>query len=356
MAGCHSLIPLKGAKPGTESQLVGDPLDEAAFEYSGWKYNETARCYDAPCAENTTSTMNQTRLWQIKSFPFDPDKRISTALVVLEEGNGSHLRLLTLTKGSPDTMRDMYSRREEENFFGIYEKQRKDFEAKGYRSIAQGWKDLTGTDDMNRLFPDGLKVTEINKARERAETLHRNEFEVRSLEFGGFVQFDASIRPSSQRIIDELHEGGIRSIMLTGDAIDAAVTVASKVGLIRRRRVAILEVGSGGALQWRFVDLKDRQHGHSEAQSDKSVQTFSSSIQDVLRREKAGKCAIAATGAALDVVFESTGDLDTQQFADNLARVSVIARATPKQKNEVISRLKRCGRTVMMCGKFSGAC
>jgi magnesium-transporting ATPase (P-type) len=372
LAGCHSLIHLKAssASGGEKRQIVGDPLDEAALQYSGWTYNDTAQCYVAPI-QNTTAAADDTpilpsqsfscpvRLWQIKSFPFDPQKRMSTAVVVLENADGS-LRLLSFTKGSPDTVRDMYHQREDPNFVGVYEKQRKEFEVQGYRSIAMGWKDLSGTELMTKLFPNGIEKDEMDGARQQGSTLHRSDFEKENLEFGGFVRFDASIRPSSRRIIEELNDGGIRSIMLTGDSIDASCTVATKVRLIRERQVAILEVVEGSSenrsLQWRFIKFHKGKVGQpgSQGSSFETAPFSASSLKDVLKREKLGKCAIATTGVALERMFENVAsDPQMKRFVDNLSRVSVIARATPKQKNDVILHLKhQGGHTVMMCGTY----
>lgn len=354
LAGCHSLIHLN--TPGSKSQTVGDPLDEAALRYSGWKYNDTARCYEAPTRVTAALPYDPVRLWQIKAFPFDPQKRMSTAVVVLENVDGS-LRLLSLTKGSPDTVRDMYHQREDREFLTAYETQRKEFEVQGYRSIAMGWKDLSATGLVRELFPKGLDTGEIDGARQRGSTLHRRDFEKDDLDFGGFVRFDASIRPSSRRVIEELNDGGIRSIMLTGDAIDAAITVASKVRLIEKRQVAVLEVVEDGigesSLQWRFVKFQKGKKGRLGKRSSSSeTKSFSeSSLKDVLKLERLGKCAIATTGVALERVFENPSDPQVKCVLDNLSRISVIARATPKQKNDVISHLKhKNGRTVLMCG------
>lgn len=61
-------------------------------------------------------------------------------------------------------------------------------------------------------------------------------------------------------MIDELRRGGIKTTMLTGDAIDAALAVAWNVGLMNETEVAVLET-EGAAdgtedLRWRIVKRK----------------------------------------------------------------------------------------------------
>jgi magnesium-transporting ATPase (P-type) len=356
LAGCHSLIHLDdSATPGASDHVVGDPLDQAAFDFSGWKYNRTSECYERPDLENVTLA-EPVRLWQLKCFPFDASKRLSTAVVVMETGGGS-LRLLSLTKGSPDTIRSMCISRVDSDFMSRFNGQLAEFETQGYRSIALGWKDFSGTGCCATIFPNGIQKGDIGEARRRGSSLHRKDFEVDELHFGGFVQFDASIRPSSRRIIEELNAGGINSIMLTGDAVDAAVTVARQVGLIKPRRVAILEEKTDGSksFHWRLVkwrrEKKDRAK-HWSATSE-NIPFSSSSLKDLLKQEQLGKVAFATTGGVLEMFFEHDEIAgEAQDFLDNLPRVSVIARATPKQKKLVISHLRQYGeRTVMMCGE-----
>jgi cation-transporting ATPase 13A1 len=219
---------------------------------------------------------------------------------------------------------------------------------------------------VDRLFPNGLscKTDAIVYAKTQGTSLHRSDFEVIStnstvtsgLDFSGFACFDASLRPSSKRIIGELQRGGIKSIMLTGDAIDAALAVSRKVGLIKEREIAILETvdnNGGGDLRWRLVKLKAGKTSSFKAfhKTARSETFTSSSVTRILKLQKKGQCAVAATGQALERVFDEISDEASEQLVNNLSCVSVIARATPALKQSVVTCLKhRCGQKVMMCG------
>ena len=93
------------------------------------------------------------------------------------------------------------------------------------------------------LFPDGLPAriedtdknnidravaATISEARTLADQkVHRSSVESGdSFDFIGLACFDASLRPSTSRILSQLRNSGIYSCMLTGDNIDAAVAVA----------------------------------------------------------------------------------------------------------------------------------
>jgi magnesium-transporting ATPase (P-type) len=362
LAGCHSLVQLNASS----TSAVGDPLDVAALEYSGWNYNYTAGFYYRQNSKSTKKS-EPVRLWQLKSFPFDPNKRLSSAVVMAKAADGT-FGLWSLTKGSPETMGALYSQKGDVDFKKSYNKKTQELEAQGYRSIALGADCLSNSSLVDQLFPNGLSDDDdtVRYARTVGVSLHRSDFEtvketekgLLGLDFYGFACFDAAVRPSSKRVIDELNRSGIRSIMLTGDAIDAALAVAWKVGLIKERSVAILETKESNngetGLVWRIVKLKS-----GKAASFKALHEFArmeevtiSSVRDVLKRQKRGECAIAATGRALEIVLDESSDEALSLFADELFRTSVIARATPALKKSVIICLKRgCGQKVMMCGK-----
>lgn len=290
---------------------------------------------------------------------------MSTALVLAKRGDNSY-RLWSLTKGSPDAIVDLLSVRKDAFFKESYKKKTQELEAQGYRSIAIGSLDLSDSPVFERLFPNGLSHTKdsIAYAKAEATSMHRSDFEILSenstiasgLRFSGFACFGASLRPSSHRIIGELRHGGFKSIMLTGDSIDAALAVSRKVGLIKEREIAILETtdNDGGCeLRWRLVKLKNGGMSSSDAihKTAGSEAFTASSVTTILKHHKGGRYAVAATGQALEHIMDAFSEEAFEELLDNLASFSVIARATPDLKKSVITCLKhRCGRKVMMCG------
>jgi magnesium-transporting ATPase (P-type) len=414
LAGCHSLVHLNTSSDAEEggggdtsgARIVGDPLDIAALQYSGWKYNVTQDCYDwkGVFDENTTDDENPIRsdllpmpirLWQIKTFPFDSNRRMSSAIVLAEfesvgqikRGNPDErqLRVWHLTKGSPDTLLPLFGYHESsgENLTA-YNKQLRQLESSGYRTIGLGAKDLTNsTDLMQEIFPDGISSSTkaVTRARVVGAGLHRKDFEetpitkipneklgfdvdrkvkaISELECFGFACFDAAIRASSRRILGELRRGGIRATMLTGDAIDAALAVAASVGLIQGKSVAILEVDDHG-LVWKVVK-RAREKGGIMSSDCKVKPVTLLTVKAILRRQRQGSCSIAATGRAVELILDSGAMANGKHvsrkvkrwLAQNLFCVSVIARATPVLKKSVISSLKRdCGKQVLMCGTY----
>lgn len=365
LAGCHSLVHLNG------TDVVGDPLDLAALRYSGWKYSMKDDCYELANTKKKASS-DPVRLWKVKSFPFDSSKRLSSALVLAELADQSY-RLLSLVKGSPETLQRHYGHRDNAAFMKSQKGKVQELEAQGYRTISLGFQDLTkSTDLVERLFPQGLSLSKLDlrKAREEGALLHRNDFEGTredsdthaNFDFMGFACFDTAIRQSSSRVLNELRRGGIQPIMLTGDAIDAALAVSLKVGLLDEPSVALLEVDESAdkksPLLWRIVKLKAGKGGTRKAlhKDAKNKSLTKSSARDILKLQRRGECAIAATGPAMELLFSDQENGISQGvksvLSDNLFAVSIIARATPALKKTVIGSLKgHCGKKVVMCGK-----
>jgi len=364
LAGCHSLVQFQeNGKPS----VVGDPLDKAALQFSRWRYNQTSDCYfrKKSDSDSTHKSTVPVRLWQIRAFPFDPNRRSSSAIVLLQLED-STLELWKLLKGSPDTMID-FLQKKSRLFDSEYNNKTHELELQGYRSIALSAENLSNSSISQILFPNGLSAgTEIlAQARVKGRFIHRNAIDTftsdhveSGLIFCGFCCFDASTRPSSKRVVNELSRGGIKCIMLTGDSIAAALSVARKVNIFKYRKIAVLERSDNSSngeelLVWRIL--------HSKACKDGSFRIFHhrtkmenvtiSSVKKFMKLYEKGQYSLAANGRALELILFGQPDQAGRLIEQNLACMSVIARATPELKREVIETLKhKCEKRVMMCG------
>jgi magnesium-transporting ATPase (P-type) len=365
LAGCHSLVHFE---ENGKTSVVGDPLDQAALQFSGWKYNQTADIFFRPESDAESLPASEpARLWQIRHFPFDPSRRLSSAIVLLQRIDSS-LELWKLTKGSPDTMIDLIEK-DSDDFGSEFHNQTQDLEMQGYRCIALGAENLGKSPIAQDLFPHGLSANagSLERARANGETLHRNTIDrydpgtVESgLKFCGFSCFDASTRPSSKRVINELVRGGLKCVMLTGDSVDAALSVARKVEIFKHQNIAVLQrsenaVSGKEELVWKILHSKVRKDGsfrilHHRTKIEKATM---SSVKKFIKYYEKGKYSLAANGRALELILFGQPNQVGRLIAQNLSALSVIARATPELKKQVIETLKQqCGKRVMMCGKF----
>lgn len=366
LAGCHSLVQLPGTAGG-RNEAIGDPLDQASLTYSGWRYDKLSSSYYRPGADSSTCLPSEpVRLWQIRSFPFDPSRRLSSAIVLVQLKNQG-FQLWKLTKGAPETMLGLL-KKDTEDFHSKFADRTQELEMQGYRSIAMGALDISNATIYSSLFPNDFSAEpeDLIYARSQGSELHRNDIEVSALHndsglmFCGYCCFDASLRPSSKRVINELKSGGINTIILTGDSVDAAICVARKVNVISKQgTVAVLDTLTNAetgeeSLVWKLTrSTIDKAGSFRMLRTYKRVETATiSTSSKLMKRHKNGQLSFAANSRALELVLTEHQNDVNRLITRNLPRMAVIARATPELKKVVIDSLKHaCGRQVMMCGK-----
>lgn len=67
----------------------------------------------------------------------------------------------------------------------------------------------------------------------KAQKMTRAEVES-DLDFLGFIIFENKLKPTTAAVLKELHDSNIASVMVTGDNILTAISVARESGLIDR--------------------------------------------------------------------------------------------------------------------------
>lgn len=330
-------------------------MDEASFRFSRWRYNHTSDLFHlSKKSEELAGPSDPIRLWQIRTFPFDPSCRLSTAIVLIERKDLS-LELWKMTKGAPDTLQKILDCSSADTSF---DKQNKELEMEGYRCIAMGAKNLSDIPFSVSLFPGGLSSSsdDLSLARSLGASLHRDDIEnsvlsTSALDACGFACFDASLRSSSQRIVRELKDAGVACIMLTGDSINAALNVAIRANIISTKKIVTMELPNASdetKVLWKTTkfDAKRNREGTLKSLTGESM-------RKLLDSQKKGKLSLLLSGDSLEYMFSNSHVDAYRMLIRNLSSVSVIARATPELKKQVILSLKeKCGKTVMMCGTF----
>lgn len=164
---CHTLIPLNG-------ELRGDPLDE------------TCQAHLGPGAEEYKL---------VKNFPFSSDLKRQAVLARF----GS--RTIFAAKGAPEVIERFLASKPE-----CYDKYR-EYAASGYRVIALAYR-----------FINKLPVPTDRKECERLLT------------FAGFILLSSSLKQYAPEMIRELRESNHHVVMITGDNLLTARSVADQLG------------------------------------------------------------------------------------------------------------------------------
>ena len=375
LAGCHSLVDL-GDTSTNRHHFVGDPLDLASLQYVGWTYNSAHDTFEKR-NPNPKKKNEPVKLWQMKTFPFDANRRTSSALLLVMDGSG-RCQLWKTIKGAPDVIaRAVHPKHEK-----WYKKQIRKLGGQGLRVIAMAAIEVSVDDDLTMsLFPNGLPHSAslsdkefhatIVKARNGVGSLHRIEFEGFEIDgttegdtpfqMVGFASFDAAIRPSTRRIIQELKAAQVNVIMLTGDGVDAAISVADAAGLLSCEvSIAVLDVeecSTGDSkLVWKMLSKKtsERKTKGSSFEIEKWLSFGEETVERVLEDAENGRYSLVITGKAAELLLSADSPFNDKghlQLRKNLYQFTIFAGASPKQKRTVVSNLKdHSGMKVLMCG------
>ena len=387
LSGCHSVVVLQQhASTGDQNSttalenFVGDPLDIAALRFSSWVYDgkEQAACRKTTkklvvtkndTEENVVSSAFPIKLWRLRTFPFDPNRRMSSAVLLVLYDN-EELRLCKVAKGHPDVMKGS-CRPEDLNelssFHDWFDEKCQLLGDEGKRIVATGYCDVTSL-YAKILFPDGFPVSLVDRtkglhvpddliiqarltANERLGRAEVEDFASAPLIFSGFACFSASIRGGSRSVVYGLKNSGIDVCMLTGDGINAAISVAMKTCVIDKEQakkgIFVIDVVNG-ALHWKLLTPLPSKKAKKRP---KKESTWSLFTQKSMENKIKSRCHVClATGNAIELMmFEFSEKMEMKNI---LNRLSVIACATPKTKQQVIQAFKgHCNRRVLMCGK-----
>ena len=370
LAGCHSLVYLQGdtISPTNETatseskSMIGDPLEQAALEFSGWSYDPEGGFYYPPGTGGILGgdLASVERLWQIKVFPFSPTVRLSSVICLTRHSNGE-FKLWAVVKGAPEAVKRLLKGVEvserSSNQATWFDRKVQRLESKGVRALALGAREMTVG---NSTFLDAASASVdmesdiVTKAHAYAADIHRSDIEGKgaSASFYGFACFNAYTRPSSKRILRELKSGNVHSVMLTGDGMRSALAVASKVGMLSGvSEIAALEMSSDttdspqtNQLQWRLTSID------SSKKNDKVSTVSIKTIKRMLRSEKSGELALVASGDAIMNLLQNNRIEGHHKLLSNLNSFTVVARASPECKEKFVKAIRETGRRVLMCG------
>ncbi|XP_021950610.1 probable cation-transporting ATPase 13A3 isoform X2 [Folsomia candida] len=338
MAACHSLTLIDGT-------LIGDPLDLKMFEWTEWsleepgvadneKFDKIAPTIVRPKQREVNDNLNIAGDTEvgishgiIRQFPFSSSlQRMS---VITRTLGASEFELYC--KGSPEMITSL-SRRETvpKNFNLVLEA----YTQEGFRVIAIGYKKL------------GLNYAKAQRVvREEVET---------DLIFLGLIVLDNRLKPASSTEMATLKKAGIRTIMVTGDNMLTALSVARDCGMVEQNaKVIVINVemdkkdkNRKPAISFSIVN-KQIVSGSQSPVSMESGASCSTIEQNLINMEAAlNRYHFAVSGSAFAAIKLHYPDL----LSKVLVRGTVFARMSPDQKQQLVEHLQAIQYFVGMCG------
>ncbi|KAG2462066.1 AT134 ATPase, partial [Polypterus senegalus] len=280
MATCHSLITIDGI-------IQGDPLDIKMFEATGW----------APVDG----------IIVLQQFPFSSSlQRMSVVTHMLDSDE-----LILYMKGAPEKVASLCQPETVPLSFSthlaVYTQQ-------GFRVIALAYRSLGSSEDIS--------LRKIS--RESAEM---------NLTFLGLLILENRLKVETEPVLGELRNACIRSVMVTGDNLQTAVTVAKNSGMVpKSSKVILVEAAPATAstqayVSWSLVEEPRQNYGAMESH---------------IIMEPITDYHFAMTGKSYEVLLQHFYHLVPKLLLNG----TVFARMAPGQKASLVEEFQKLDMTL----------
>eukprot|EP00917_Polyrhabdina_sp_WS-2016_P005168 GHVP01011723.1.p1 GENE.GHVP01011723.1~~GHVP01011723.1.p1 ORF type:complete len:1138 (+),score=180.72 GHVP01011723.1:31-3414(+) len=205
LATCHELD--FTAVDSDEKQLIGNEVDKNMFLGTGFEFHPE---------KNMTVRKDDMQLKTLRRFEFD--RATMTSSVIVEEKNTKERYIFT--KGSPDRVKDICVQT------AIPDGWNKEIDTLGRQGVyvlGVSWKKYEGPEDASK---------------EPRTVLEKDMYPL------GILQFSNQLKEETADVIQELKEGSIRCVMITGDSAETGVKIARECGLSVSSRVFVAKTKS----------------------------------------------------------------------------------------------------------------
>lgn len=335
MAACHSLTII-------DNVVSGDPLDLIMFEATEWEILEEGQDsskFDmiVPTIVRPKSSASNTfdqnfkpvqkEVGILRQFTFS--STLQRMSVIVRTLGSDHFDLFA--KGAPEKIA-MLSKPETvpDNFHDVLMK----YTQHGYRVIAIAFRQL----------PAKLKYAKLQR-------IQREQVE-KGLTFLGFLVTENRVKPETTPVIQQLMEANIRTVMVTGDNMLTALSVAREIGMIPQKEKIILVQGyphvdkAEAYLEFVYTEKSSKEMSGFRSASLEEVKV------DILPLEDQDYFHFAIDGRSWSVIRTYFGDL----LPKLCVRGTVFARFSPEQKAQLVETLQDLGYYVGMCGDGANDC
>ncbi|KAM3930935.1 putative cation-transporting ATPase 13A4 [Leptodactylus fuscus] len=323
MTCCHSLIILDG-------KIQGDPMDLKMFEGTNWEIDQSYQVDNnenmprkhhlvvKPGIHSTATTVDG--LIILQQFPFSSSlQRMS----VISQAIGSEEHMVFM-KGAPEMVTN-YCTPESvpENFSSELQL----YTLQGFRVIGLAYKTVQYIKDMT------------------IESYTREEVES-NLTFLGLLILENRLKPETIPVLTEMNSALIRTVMITGDNLQTAITVARNSGIVQKYTKVILTETSEptsscpASVTWSLMENADAGE-MAVIDVDKCNKS----------QENTSYC-FAMTGKSYQVLVQHFYNL----LPKLLLNGAIFARMSPGQKSNLIEEFQKMDYYVAMCGDGANDC
>ncbi|KAM8850921.1 polyamine-transporting ATPase 13A3-like isoform 5-T5 [Spinachia spinachia] len=342
MATCHSLTKIEG-------ELSGDPLDLKMFSATGWILEEPTEeetalhnpimptvvrppTHSVPEANQNNMELSELPSCEIgivRQFPFS--STLQRMSVVVRKLGEKHMK--AYLKGAPEVVAHLCKQHTvPQSFTETLET----YTRQGFRVIALAHRQLESKLSWHKVQSLGRDLIETN------------------MEFIGLIIMQNKIKEETAGVLLELRQANIRTVMVTGDNMLTAISVARDCGMVRAHEKVIIADAvppkdfHPASITWHYTE--------NPAQTDKEHRTVEINLEDAVLDKRVTQQEqnyhFAVTGRAFAVLTEHFPQL-VQKL---VLRATVFARMAPDQKTELVEVLQSIDYTVGMCGDGANDC
>ncbi|XP_064135924.1 probable cation-transporting ATPase 13A4 [Loxodonta africana] len=324
MASCHSLILLDGT-------IQGDPLDLKMFEATAWEMDisgddfhikgvPTHAMVVKPC--KTASQVPVEGIAILHQFPFSSALRRMT--VIVQEMGGDRLAFM---KGAPERVASFC---QPETVPTSFARELQIYTMQGFRVIALAYKKL----DIDH------HITALTREKVEADLI-----------FLGLLILENQLKEETKPVLEELISACIRTVMITGDNLQTAITVARKSGMVsENQKVILIEAdetsgSSSASISWKLVEKKYHiVYGNQD--------NYINIREEAPGNDREGSYHFALSGKSFQVI--------SQHFSSLLPKIlingTIFARMSPGQKSSLVEEFQKLDYFVGMCGDGANDC
>ncbi|XP_069170169.1 probable cation-transporting ATPase 13A4 isoform X1 [Procambarus clarkii] len=324
LVSCHSLLVING-------RLTGYPLDVKIFTGTGWVLHESV-CVVNPEYGMVTPVLVQPKAQEgvdlsqhevaiLKTFPFESREQRMTVVTMTR----NNALLEVFVKGAPEKVISLCNPKTVPSIMGAVLEW---YTRQGLRVVAVAYKALADSLTWNQV-----------------EASPREKLEEDSV-FLGLVLLQNKLKVQTAPVLATLHKAKITTVMVTGDNLLTALSVARQSEMVQVGHQvivvkAVAEAASAVAAQHLKVFFYDADYQQGLHNQSKFLP---------LRNDK---YVLATDGESFDLIANGQ---DKDLFYRLLHKGRIFARMKPEQKITVVETLQHLGHHVAMCGDGCNDC
>eukprot|EP00794_Sanderia_malayensis_P015960 gene15960-17566_t len=338
MSTCHSLTYIDG-------QLTGDPLDMKMFETTGWQLEEPSSIEETERYQCLVPTIVKP-----KRNLCTPNDHYETSLLDIDKMPVEIAILKQFTFSSELQRMSVIAQRLGKPTFDAYVKGSPEMISK--LCIQESIPD--DFDSVLRTYTEeGYRVIALaSKSMDHGIKWHHMQHMVRGdvenhLTFRGFLILKNMVKKETKPMIDRLVTSSIRVVMVTGDNMLTAASVARECHMVRPS-CKVIEVSAtpseipGGIPSVEYKLIGQR---HVQEAADSKI---GSNFLDFRARDY----HFAMNGKTFSLIRNHLPTLHERMMVCG----TIFARMLPSQKAQLVEDLQSIGYTVGMCGDGANDC